>query len=450
MQLQTVVTLALAALAAQVGAVQRRMRSETSVLDSADATMRQTTDVKVGMITWNVGELLKNDDEALVAALVQALSGGPDIFAFGYQENILDKKQTVTVLRQAANGALKTYAVDEDAHAHRSNTLAFKSGHGYSGIVVFRKEASAANGACATGVNSGYRSGVQSNEKGLSSVTCPVNNQPVCFGSTHSDPDKYWKGKGETKTRDDGRVQHFKKYSEYLANGGCVFVFYGGDFNWRNANWNQFKSTSFYGADSTDFHEHFRDKGVHKWIKSLQVDGFVQSLTDTSEVPAILLGNEGTPNGALGALTDERTTRPEHWLEGPTTKSTQQLAQPPTFQPAKCPSTLGTGTDSDPLKKPPAAQKSKSPLCIKVAAGGNCKNDQDDGFMCFSAQRPICWTDAIYHRVVKPGEGGTNEIKSTSYGPVIKPTNSDHYPVVGTYTVTVSFPSLLKRSKKKQ
>lgn len=91
----------------------------------------------------------------------------------------------------------------------------------------------------------------------------------------------------------------------------------------------------------------------------------------------------------------------------------------------------------------------KSALCLPVKSGGNCPSTdgspsillgrEEVRYMCFSAQRPVCWTDAIYHKVVSVLIGGSKgvSVKSDTYGPVIMPTKSDHYPVAGTWTTSI-------------
>lgn len=195
MKLQTAIMFVLAVLTAQVGA--RHMRSRASVLDAAtDAAMDQI-DIKVGMVSWNVAEVFAAaaDDKALVAALNAALEAKPVLFAFAYQENLLDGAKTEVVIRAAAGDKLKDYVLGKAAIHMRSNSMFFESGHGYSGIMVFRLKTTT-DLKCSKGPKSAAVSSLHvkhSEEKGMTSIACEHEGRKLCFGSTHSDPHKYWK-----------------------------------------------------------------------------------------------------------------------------------------------------------------------------------------------------------------------------------------------------------------
>jgi len=118
-----------------------------------------------------------------------------------------------------------------------------------------------------------------------------------------------------------------------------------------------------------------------------------------------------------------RKLRKAGWLEGPGTDSTELLNYPPTFQPAKCPP--GGVDDSLAGKKTAVEDGDKDPVCLKTKSGGNC-----DNAICMSGQRPLAFTDAIYHKSISDVR-----ISSILYGPVLMPLASDHFPMVGIWSV---------------
>jgi len=291
--------------------------------------------------------------------------------------------------------------------------------HGSSGVMVFHK-------AKGHGIQVGtpYQSGTRhmlsgkNNEKGMSAFPVKFSGKKVCFGSAHLGP-------GGWHTSENTRLNTFNKYAKMLITGGktcqtdvncneCDAAWFGGDFNWRNGGWEKTTDEGIARESGKGVHSHFTAPGVQEYFASLSLSAnkFYQAeRSGTADVPAVLLTD------------DERKQREAGWLEGPGMEATESLNYPPTFQPSKCP--RGGLDDNLAGKKMTVEDGDKDPVCLKTKSGGNC-----DNAICMSGQRPLAFSDAIYHKSTSKVT-----ISSILYGPVFMPLASDHFPVVGSWSV---------------
>lgn len=415
------------------------------------------TSPDIGFLSWNVADLVKGDEgkhstgenqAALTKALAVALRDDPTVFAFAYQEcsmciaDMEGFREWIQV-SMAANKKEDTYVYlnDEKRHAGggygvTSNTLGM---HGASGIVVFKHKGKVLALGTSNTVSSerGEANNKQSeqksiwraenNEKGASVVRvelAPVVTKSahqkvqVCFGSTHQDTGK-WKKNGEL---DPTRQHQFIEHAKVFNDMGCDFKFFGGDFNWRNANW----------KDIEGIHPHFSKKslnGKEGYFRKLKIDptGYVKAEARLQPALADL----------INVHSDERKVVFEKgWSEGP---GKGFLSMPPTFQPAKCPK--DDKIQAVLLQSTPAKMGEKSDVgekeavCFPTGGGGNCggANKNTPGtHLCFSAKRPVCYTDAIYHKATQVSR---MKVTSLEYGVILGKQGSDHFPVVGLYTL---------------
>merc|ERR1711865_845304 len=451
------------------------------------------TSPDIGFLSWNVADLVKGDEgkhstgenqAALTKALAVALRDDPTVFAFAYQEcsmciaDMEGFREWIQV-SMAANKKEDTYVYlnDEKRYAGNGDGVTFNTlgMHGASGIVVFRHEGKVlALGTSKTvsserGEANNKRSEQKSiwrgenNEKGASVVRvelAPVvtgsahQKVHVCFGSTHQDT-----GKWEVKTEKDGekhreldptRQHQFIEHAKTFEKMGCDFKFFGGDFNWRNANWKDIKG----------IHPHFNKKELMGYFSNLHIDstGYVKA---EGYVP----GPESALADLINVNSDERKVVFENgWSEGP---GKGFLSMPPTFQPAKCPKDdLLQSTPAYMVEKSVVAKMAgksdvgeKEAVCLPTGGGGNCggaDKNMPGTHLCFSAKRPVCYTDAIYHKATQVQEKrnekrrksetdqgkAKSKAKTTSfsvtsleYGVILGKQGSDHFPVVGLYTL---------------
>jgi len=348
----------------------------------------------------------------------------PEFFIFTYQEN-MKPTETEAWLRKHGLPTEPEYALvgHHNRHALSTNVKKF---HGSSGVMVFHK-------VHGTDIQVGetYQSGTRhiargkNDEKGMTAVPVNILGKKLCFGSAHLEPGT-WNKKNNTRT------EHFNKYATQLMLGRneedtlkhdtdlCDAAWFGGDFNWRNGGWKGTDDEGIAREHEKGVHSHFTAEGVTEYFASL-------NLGDTAFYQARPKGIANLP-AALVTEHDERQFRSTGWLEGPGEVSTELLNYPPTFQPAKCPK--GGVDDSLAGNKRTVKDGDKEPVCLKTASGGNC-----DDAICLSGQRPLAFTDAIYHKSLSSNRV---RIKSLSYGPVLMPLASDHFPMMGIWQVELN------------
>jgi len=392
-------------------------------VDSYAANMEnlQNTGVQfyLSVVQWNLkdhGVTEEGNSAILKITLANAMIHDPAIFVFVYQEN-LSPGQTDAWLK---DHGLPTGYTLLDHHWRHAGFHNMEKFHGSSGIMVFQR----INGDIQAG--QAYQSGThhlitgQNDEKGMSAIPVTMGDRKFCFGAAHLDT-------GGWNTPENTRVQNFDKYATILTSGGedcqkdkycpaCDAAWFGGDFNWRNGGWKKTTEVGIAKENGKGVHSHFTAEGVKEYFASLSVpQGFYQAEhSGTNDLPTVLVTN------------DERKLRQGGWLEGTAEESTELLNYPPTFQPAVCPP--GGVDDNLAGIKTTVVDGDKDPVCFKTKSGGNCGNA-----ICMSGQRPLAFTDAIYHKTLSDVQ-----ISSIHYGPIFMPLASDHFPMVGIWSVAHS------------
>jgi hypothetical protein len=142
----------------------------------------------------------------------------------------------------------------------------------------------------------------------------------------------------------------------------------------------------------------------------------------------------------------------EGWSEGPG-ESGSLLNYPPTYLPAaKCPGDPEQLRASEAGKAKrasvsvDAASAAMEPMCFRTGGGGNCgchtKAKQEPAaaaiaactHLCYAAQRPVCFPDAIYHKVKAPLQ--KSAIVPVEYGPIIsEQVLGSHFAMVAQYSL---------------